>query len=89
MVVNREKKPDGAGGVWSIALESQLFPWLARLASLVTPEKGAGFDPLDFNHACRVAWSTGHASGGVSASFVMLMLTARDGSEVDDGFKNI
>ncbi len=70
--MNREKKPPlGGGGVWSIELESQLFPLLARLASLVTPGKASTGEELDFSHAARVAGSTGHLSGGVSVSFAI------------------
>lgn len=73
--MKREKKLRfGGGGIWSIVLESQLFPTLAWLASLVIPGKTAGLllPGLFFSHAARVAGSTGHVSGGVSVSFDML-----------------
>lgn len=66
-----ERRPLGGGeGIWSMVLESQLFPALARLASAVAPGK-TGFEVLDFNQAARVTWSTGQISAGVSDSFVI------------------
>jgi len=70
-VVNRANRPFGAGGVCSRVLESQLFPWLARWASVVASGKTA-LEELDFSHAARVAGSTGQASGVFSVSFVIL-----------------
>lgn len=74
-VLNLEKSPFGgaAGGVWSIVLESQLFPWLAKLASLVTPGKAAVPEGFALSHAARVAGSTGQASAGDSVSFAILL----------------
>jgi hypothetical protein len=75
----REKKPvggrggEGAGFVWSMDLESQLLSLLAGGASAVAPGK-AGREELDFNHAARVAWSTGHASAEASASLAILVV---------------
>ena len=71
--VSFEKRPLAleGGGDWSILEESQLFPSLARLASLVAPGKGWG-GGFDFSHAARVAGSTGQASAGVSVSFGIL-----------------
>lgn len=45
-----------------MVLESQLFPWLARLASRVAPGK-VGLEEFDLSHAARVAGSTGQTSG--------------------------
>jgi hypothetical protein len=74
-VGNREKSPFGGGGgsVWSIVLESQLFPWLAKLASLVAPGNAAVLEGFDLSHAARVAGSTGQTSAGFSVSFAILL----------------
>jgi len=73
-VINLENSPfaDWGGGVWSIALESQLFPWLAKLASFVAPGKAAVLEGFALSHAARVAGSTGQASAGISVSFAIL-----------------
>jgi hypothetical protein len=73
--LNLEKSPfdKGAGGVWSIVLESQLFPWLAKLASLVASGKAAVLEGFALSHAARVAESTGQASAGISVSFAILL----------------
>jgi len=85
-VENLEKSPfgDRAGGVWSIVLESQLFPWLAKLASLVAPGKAAVLEGFDLSHAARVAGSTGQTSAGVSVSFAIWLLDQNASRRFDD-----
>jgi len=70
--VNFERRPGAGGTLWSIEEESQLVPEEEELAWVVAIGKVSTFE-LDFNHAARVAGSTGQTSAGASVSFAMFL----------------